>query len=64
MKLIKDCIVRVVEDPQKAAAMMDDGWEKLGEPKKAKKDKASGAPEENATPAAPEENATPAAPEE
>ena len=38
MKLIKDCIVRVVEDPQKAAAMMDDGWEKLGEPKKAKKD--------------------------
>ena len=49
MKLIKDCIVRVVEDPQKAAAMMDDGWEKP------KKDKASGAPEENATPAAPEE---------
>lgn len=37
MKLIKDCIVRVVEDPQKAAAMMDDGWEKLGEPKKAKR---------------------------
>ena len=55
MKLIKDCIVRVVEDPQKAAAMMDDGWEKLGEPKKAKKDTANSAPEENATPAVPEE---------
>ena len=37
MKLIKDCIVRVVE------------------PKKAKKDKANSAPEENATPAVPEE---------
>ena len=55
MKLIKDCIVRVVEDPKKAAAMMDDGWKQVGEPKKAKKEKASSAPEESATPAAPEE---------